>query len=154
MCFELEVEDATQGVNLRVECTRLAMTLQIMDALGMIEHLSPPREPLPEDHGTTAARVTAFLSTDSEETPPDLEQFAGAVGALFDGQAEDPVGIPCYKFSHGGWLLTPDEIAAALGWWTLATPQIQAYAREGLPWWSQWLDLLITARDHGGIRVW
>lgn len=154
MCFELELEDTPRGRPLRVECTRLAMMLQVMDALGMIEHLSPPREPMPEDHGTTAARVTAFLATDSDETPPELEQFADAISALFDGQADDPAGIPCYKLSHGGWLVTPDEIASALGWWTSATPEAQAYAREGLPWWTQWVGLLVTARDHGGIRVW
>ena len=49
-----------------------------------------------------------------------------------------------------GWLLTPEELAAAL-------PHAPATAldrrQRPIPWWTQWLEYLDTARGHGGARV-
>ena len=59
--------------------------------------------------------------------------------------------IPVHKlWTNDGWLLTPDELAAALPHApTTATDRRQ----RPIPWWHQWLDYLDASRGHGGIRV-
>ena len=59
--------------------------------------------------------------------------------------------IPVHKlWTNDSWLLTPDELAAALPHaptTAVDRPQLP------LPWWRQWLDYLDTVQGHGGIRV-
>jgi hypothetical protein len=59
--------------------------------------------------------------------------------------------IPVHKLrTNDGWLLTPEELTAAL-------PHAPATAldrrQRPIPWWTQWLDYLDSARGHGGVRV-
>jgi hypothetical protein len=59
--------------------------------------------------------------------------------------------IPVHKlWTNDGWLLTPDELAAAL---PHAPSSALDRRQRPIPWWAQWLDYLDTARGHGGVRV-
>lgn len=153
MCFEMEVEDRPQSEALPVDCDRLALMLHVMNSLGMIEHGDPPDIPVPEGHGTTTARVEAVMASGAADIPPDVLPFADALGQYYSSQADKPSGIPCYKLSHEGWLITPGEIISALGWWATSSPETQECVGR-LAWWPEWITLLKTARDHGGIRIW
>ncbi|MFJ9179401.1 DUF932 domain-containing protein [Streptomyces sp. NPDC102360] len=154
MCFELEIEaGGACSAPREMTCVRMATVLQVMNAFGMIEHREPPDGPTPEDFGTTYARIEAFLMSDAEEVPSDLVPYAAAMDKIFNAQADTPAGIPCFKVAHGGWLVTPDEISAALGSWDASIPEAQRMVRDGLSWWTEWIVFLETARDHGGFRV-
>jgi hypothetical protein len=68
--------------------------------------------------------------------------------------AERPTGIPSFKFgSNDGWLVTPEEITAAL----------ERYEKPPAGWfeghdieedyWDEWIEFLRKAIERGGFRV-
>jgi hypothetical protein len=87
-----------------------------------------------------------------DPTQPSVE-LAAYLAALERHQRAhyDAQVIPVHKlWTNDGWRLTPDELAAALP--HAPTTAVDRRQRP-LPWWTQWLDFLDTARGHGGIRV-
>jgi hypothetical protein len=113
-----------------------------------------PPFPTPADYGASADEYDDWLeaSDRGHPTPPSaaladyLEALDRHRRANYDAQV-----IPVHKlWTNDGWLLTPQELAAAL-------PHAPASAvdrrQRPIPWWHQWLDYLDTARGHGGVRV-
>jgi hypothetical protein len=75
-----------------------------------------------------------------------LDARAQHLAANYDAQV-----IPRHKlWTNDGWLITPDELTAALP--HAPTTALDRRQRP-IPWWRQWLDYLDTARGHGGFRV-
>ncbi|MFE0104464.1 hypothetical protein [Streptomyces sp. NPDC059009] len=156
MCFDLELQNPPGGiVGMRISDDVAAAARREMAKLGMLTPDVPPDEPAPEDYGTTSVRIDSYLDSGGTEVPPDLEPFVDALHDLFDSQGENPTGIPCYKLiTRDGWLVTPDEITAALGCWTAASQEHRDGVRSSLTWWSEWISFLQRASEHGGFRVW
>lgn len=156
MCFELDFETPSSDVTgIDVNCLVMEGTRVVMARLGMLTADEPPDEPNPADHGTTMERIEVFLDSDAEDPPPDLVSFAAAMREMFDAQADKPSGIPRYKLtSSDGWLVTPAEITAALGWWATTPPDRQRAVKDGVAWWPAWINFLKDASDQGGFRVW
>jgi len=89
----------------------------------------------------------------------DAEPPHGATGEAFsDFTLEEPKGIPGIKFtSNDGWLVTPDEIRAALAQLEGSgnADVIREDAGEGdIDYWLAWIHYLQVAERHGGFRVW
>ncbi|KOG53140.1 hypothetical protein ADK76_28925 [Streptomyces griseoflavus] len=125
-----------------------------METLGMLTQLAPPPTPNPQDYGTTADELWDY-GLDDEGAPETVRAFRAATQVVVDSSAEHPTGIPAYKFSsNDGWLVTPAEIDAALGWWAVAPRKIQREITTQLDWWPEWIRYLRRARDGGGFRVW
>jgi hypothetical protein len=80
-----------------------------------------------------------------------------ALAAYLDARAQHLAAnyqaqvIPRHKlWTNDGWLITPDELDAAL---PHAPTSALDRRQRPIPWWRQWLDYLDGARGHGGVRV-
>lgn len=158
MIFTLYVEDLPPGesdVHLHLGVGAMSAVNKAFNLLGMISHSSPlPDWPEPERFGITEAEAERYADTDPSEAPAPVSAFLAALCEVTDAAAERPDGIPCYKLtSNLGWLVTPDEISAALGWWAAAGCAARERATSGLSWWPSLITFLKRARDHGGFRV-
>jgi hypothetical protein len=121
---------------------------------GMARRVPTPPVPRPGDYDASPDEYGDWLdATDRGEhlqPSPALQHYLEALDrhqrANYDAQV-----IPVHKlWTNDGWLLTPDEITAALP----HAPHVALDPRQRpIPWWHQWLDYLDGARDHGGIRV-
>ncbi|WP_030375542.1 hypothetical protein [Streptomyces rimosus] len=146
--------EAVQTSYFRLNIWGMSEVRSVMEALGMLTHEVRPPSPDPRDYGTTTDELLAY-SPDDESAPKPVRAFRTAVQAVVDAAAEHPSGIPAYKFSsNDGWLVTPAEIEAALGWWAIAPREIQTDIASRLDWWPEWIRYLRRARDGGGFRVW
>ena len=118
----------------------------------------PPRPhpilPHAADYGASTDEYDDWLdATDrgqptqpSAELADYLEALEGHQRANYDAQV-----IPVHKlWTNDGWLLTPDELAAALP--HAPTTAVDRRQRP-IPWWRQWLEYLEGARRHSGVRV-
>jgi hypothetical protein len=123
----------------------------VMERSGMARRVSTPPFPTPADHGASSAEYDDWLDA-SDRGQPSAE-LAGYLDALDRHQRAnyDAQVIPVHKlWTNDGWLLTPDELAAAL---PHAPTRALDRRQRPIPWWAQWLDYLDTARGHGGVRV-
>ena len=60
--------------------------------------------------------------------------------------------IPAHKFrSSEGWLVSPEELRAALRY----APEVGRHPATGelLGWWVEWVEFLRGGSTHGGIHV-
>jgi hypothetical protein len=114
----------------------------------------PPPIPPPHHYGATSAEYDdwqdATARGDLIHPSPALADYLAALDQHQRANYGAEV-IPVHKlWTNDGWLLTPDELDAAL-------QHAPARALDGrqrpIPWWRQWLEYLDTARGHGGVRV-
>ena len=113
-----------------------------------------PPFPQPSSYGASREEYDEYLDAvdrgDTVEPGPALAAYLDArdqhLAANYDAQV-----IPRHKlWTNDGWLITPDELTAALP----RAPRSALDRRQRpVPWWRQWLDYLDTARGHGGFRV-
>jgi hypothetical protein len=142
------------GARYHLSNRQMGDAITVMEHAGMARRVSTPPFPKPADHGASSQEYDDWLdaSDRGQPTQPSAE-LAGYLDALDRHQRAnyDAHVIPVHKlWTNDGWLLTPDELAAAL-------PHAPASAldrrQRPIPWWAQWLDYLDTARGHGGVRV-
>jgi len=77
----------------------------------------------------------------------DEDAHAAACRRVTDAQARlEPTGIPVYKLgTNDGWLVTPDEVRAALAKWDAHQER-----PAGLPeWFGDWVEWLRSCRIAG-----
>lgn len=150
---ELAAEALYDAKKSEFEMTAATMedTLALMTMHDMFDQASQePPWPDPVDYGLTAAEAAPAhdMSIPPSELPQQLHQYRAALDALTRQTSDLPTGIPAYKLSsNNGWLVTPDELTAALA---------AAGTRDAHPdisWWRDWIDWLDYARTHHGIRV-
>lgn len=143
------------------ELTAGSMTdaLNAMDRLGMLAthpdgHLvdaAPTPFPRQQDFGV---EPDMWDYAEGDEVPAPIVAFEQAFSAVSDAQAEKPNGIPLYKLrTNDLWLVTPDEIRAALVAHLEAGLAVPAVPEPDYFWWPHWLAFLELAAEHGGIRV-
>jgi hypothetical protein len=146
----------------RLNIFGMSRCLDIMAEAGMVvDSQSPKPWPELETYGLSYADYEAEVyDVDYNRRPPT----SPAVIAYQDvrdahlrdrGGAERP-GMPIHKFgSNNGWIVTPDEIRAALR----VAPEGATYKDEQtgevkpLPWWIRWCEFLRGGVQHGGIEV-
>ena len=93
---------------------------------------------------------------------PDQDEVGDAYYEALDkltGQHGNPAGnpnIPLHKFSsNDGWLVTPDEISAALEAWDNRTENLTEHTVKTMAekHWGEWIAYLRLAATHEGFRV-
>jgi hypothetical protein len=142
------------GARYHLSNRQMGDAITVMEHTGMARRVPTPAFPTPADYGASADEYDNWreASDRGHPTPPSaaladyLEALDRHRRANYNAQV-----IPVHKlWTNDGWLLTPDELAAAL-------PHAPANATDRrqrpLPWWTQWLTYLDTARGHGGVRV-
>ena len=142
------------GARYHLSNRQMGDAVTVMEHAGMARRVPIPPFPTPADYGASTAEYDAWLdATDrGDPTRPSVElvDYLDALDrhqrANYDAQV-----IPVHKlWTNDGWLLTPEELAAALP----HAPETALDRRQRpLPWWTQWLTYLDTARGHGGVRV-
>jgi hypothetical protein len=121
---------------------------------GMARQVPTPPVPRPGDYDASPDEYGDWLDATDRGDPlqpsPALQQYLAALDRHQQANYNAQV-IPVHKlWTNDGWLVTPDEITAALP----HAPQVALDRRQRpIPWWDQWLAYLDSARSHGGIRV-
>lgn len=98
------------------------------------------------------------MPVDADPSTVELvRRFKANVDRIKDAEPiQPPVGIPSYKLcSNDQWLVTPNEIRAALAAYELNGPADDErfedeYEREE---WDEWLHFMKVSAEHGGFRV-
>jgi hypothetical protein len=121
---------------------------------GMARQVPIPPAPRPSDYGTSPEEYGDWLDANDRGDPhqpsPALQEYLAALDRHQRDNYDAQV-IPVHKlWTNDGWLLTPDEITAALP--NAPTAALDRRQRP-IPWWDQWLAYLDGAQGHGGIRV-
>jgi hypothetical protein len=144
--------------------------ITLMRELGMVYASSSPGgwpewKRYPDDEGRqgqfeSAQEHLKYGEALEESIPDDVMQAArDHVAAEDEILRHHPAGgrvIPSHKFSsNDGWVVTPDEITAALAVLDARTDtdEIAAYHTEDLDYWHDWISYLRRAVDAGGFEV-
>lgn len=123
-----------------------------MAQFGMLDVDSLPEHfPTRAECGMTDAVIREWSESGDEPLP--VARFLALRDAVRDRQAmPNPVGIPAYKLKQAeAWLITSDEITAALGAYRTALGD--GAIPPALAWWDHWLAFLERAGRHLGVRV-
>jgi hypothetical protein len=121
---------------------------------GMARQVPTPPVPRPGDYDASPDEYSDWLDATDRGDPlqpsPALQHYLAALEQHQQANYDAEV-IPVHKlWTNDGWLLTPEEISAALP----HAPTVALDRRQRpIPWWDQWLDYLDAARGHGGIRI-
>ncbi|MFE0099823.1 hypothetical protein [Streptomyces sp. NPDC059009] len=155
LCFE-ELPAHETGTRLCLAVDAMSAAHRALHELGMTSHSATlPDWPEPEDFGITDEDMERYIADPPASMPRPVRAFNDALAKVAEAEADHPDGIPCYKLSSNqGWLVTPREIAAALGWWAAADPGLRQKVTGALEWWPCLVGFLRRARDLGGFRVW
>ena len=126
----------------------------VMERAGMARQVPTPLFPRPVDYGASAEEYDQYQdAVDRGEVVQPSPALADYLDALDHHQRAnyDAQVIPLHKLqTNDGWLITPDELTAALP--HAPTAALDRRQRP-IPWWTQWLEYLEGARGHGGARV-
>jgi hypothetical protein len=142
------------GARYHLSNRQMSDAITVMEQAGMARQVPTPPLPQPSSFGASSEEYDAYLDATDRGEPV---QPSSALAAYLDARDQhlranyDAQVIPRHKlWTNDGWLLTPDELDAALP----HAPTNATDRRQRLiPWWTQWLDYLDTGRGHGGIRV-
>jgi hypothetical protein len=142
------------GARYHLSNRQMGDAITVMEHTGMARQVSVPAFPQPTAYGVSSEEYDAWLDAVDRGQPvqpsPELAAYLDArdrhLQANYDAQV-----IPRHKlWTNDGWLITPDELDAALP----HAPETALDRRQRpIPWWAQWLDYLDTARGHGGVCV-
>jgi hypothetical protein len=141
------------GARYHLSNRQMGDAITVMEHAGMARRVPTPPFPKPADYGASSDEYDAWLDATDHDRPQPSVELAEYLDAL-DHHQRDNYGaevIPVHKlWTNDGWHITPDELTAAL-------PHAPASAvdrrQRPIPWWTQWLQYLDTARGHGGVRV-
>jgi hypothetical protein len=142
------------GARYHLSNRQMSDAITVMEQVGMARVVPTSPFPRPVDYGTSSEEYDAYRdATDRGEAvqpSPELAAYLDAIDQHLRANYDAEV-IPRHKlWTNDGWLITPDELDAALPRApTTATDRRQ----RPIPWWRQWLEYLDGARGHGGIRV-
>ena len=141
----------TQRSYFRLNIWGMGAARELMYDAGMLDTETVERTwPDSDTFGITDAMWDDWDGEPDENTPAELLTYHKACQAVTDAQREKPTGIPLHKLnSNDGWLVTPDEIAAALERYVLG----DGVTANAPVWWADWIAWLRYAQEHGGFRV-
>jgi hypothetical protein len=142
------------GARYHLSNRQMGDAITVMEAAGMARRVPTPPFPRPHDYGASSDEYDAWQDAtdrgDSTNPSPELTDYLHALDQHQRANYSAEV-IPVHKlWTNDGWLLTPDELDAALP--HAPTSAVDRRQRP-IPWWTQWLDYLDVARGHGGARV-
>jgi hypothetical protein len=142
------------GARYHLSNRQVGDAITVMEHAGMARRVPTPPFPTLIDYGASTAEYDDWLeATDRGDPTHPSAELADYLDALQHHQ-RDNFGaqvIPVHKlWTNDGWLLTPDELTAAL---PHAPTSALDRRQRPIPWWHQWLDYLDTARGHGGVGV-
>jgi hypothetical protein len=142
------------GARYHLSNRQISDAITVMEHTGMTRQVPTPPFPQPVTYGAGSDEYDTYLDAidrgEVVQPSPPLAAYLDArdqhLAANYDAQV-----IPRHKlWTNDGWLITPDELTAALP----HAPSTAVDRRQRpVPWWRQWLDYLDGARGHGGIRV-
>jgi hypothetical protein len=142
------------GARYHLSNRQMTDAISAMEQVGMTRQVPVPPFPQPHSYGATSEEYDGWRDAsghgESTQPSPELAIYLDVVDQHLQANYDAQV-IPRHKlWTNDGWLITPDELDAAL-------PQAPATAldrrQRPIPWWQQWLTYLDVARGHGGIRV-
>ena len=142
------------GARYHLSNRQMSDAITVMEHTGMTRQVPTPPFPQPPTYGTSSEEYDAWLDASdrgaaiqpSSELAAYLDALDQHLAANYDAQV-----IPRHKlWTNDGWLITPDELTAAL---PHAPSSAMDRRQRPVPWWAQWLEYLDGARGHGGIRV-
>jgi hypothetical protein len=156
--------DATQPYYFRLNMWGMGLWVERMAEFGMVVDSKYKQEdwPTAEQFGLTWEQVEAETYDANYErcrpTSPAVIAYVDARDAFLRERFTDQPGIPVHKFgSNDGWVVTPEEIKAAL---KVAPEAVLVEdsggpdgARKPLERWLPWLEFLRGAAAHGGMEV-
>ncbi|MGD6749142.1 hypothetical protein [Streptomyces sp. BH105] len=132
---------------------------EIMEQLGMTvsDYSAPPFPHQPE--GVTWDEIEAAQEAgDAANTPvrPEVLAYLKQQEAHVAWRPEPAFGIALHKFgSNDGWLVTPEEIKAALETYrTHGSGEVKVIVGDDLDYLLKWIAYLERAQHRGGFRVW
>jgi hypothetical protein len=128
--------------------------ITVMEHTGMARQVPTPPFPQPTHYGASSGEYDAWLdASDRGETiqpSPTLAAYLDARDQHLQANYDAKV-IPRHKlWTNDGWLITPDELEAAL---SHAPSSALDRRQRPIPWWRLWMEYLDGARGHGGVRV-
>jgi hypothetical protein len=142
------------GARYHLSNRQIGDAITVMEQVGMARRVPTPPVPRPHHYGASSDDYDAWQDATARGDPthpsPELTEYLTALDqhqrANYGAQV-----IPVHKlWTNDGWLLTPEELDAAL----FHAPASAVDRRQRpIPWWTQWLDYLDVARGHGGVRV-
>ncbi|WP_413804301.1 hypothetical protein [Streptomyces sp. OE57] len=129
----------------------------IMHHFGMLsETTAPPEAPSLEAYGISPDEYHESLGT-SGELPEPIGRFQEAMNAYLAWVPAPENGVAVHKLmSNSGWIVTPEEIRAALAAYEAnrgKDPAFLSQLVEEASWWPQWVGYLTAAANHEGFRV-
>jgi len=145
---------AADGARYHLSNRQMGDAITVMEHTGMARQVPTPPFPQPSTYGTSSEEHDSYLDAVDRGEPvqpsPEVAAYLDArdqhLQANYDAQV-----IPRHKlWTNDGWLITPDELDAALPY---APTSALDRRQRPIPWWRQWLDYLDGARGHGGVRV-
>jgi hypothetical protein len=142
------------GARYHLSNRQVGDAITVMERAGMARRVPTPPFPSPADYGASTDEYDHWLDASDRGHPSQPSAELAEYLAALDQHQRDNYGaevIPVHKlWTNDGWLLTPDELTAALP--HAPTAAVDRRQRP-IPWWRQWRDYLDTARGHGGVRV-
>lgn len=146
----------------RLNIWGMARYCEVMQQLGMVvsDYELPPFPHEPEDvpHEEIDAYGDRGEAMDSPARP-EVVAYWKQLEAHLAWHPDPAFGIALHKFcSNDGWLVTPEEIAAALESYRVHSAEevkvIVGGDAEELDYWAQWIAYLHRAQHRSGFRVW
>jgi hypothetical protein len=142
------------GARYHLSNRQVGDAITVMEHAGMARRVPTPPFPRPHQYGASSDEYDQWLDASDRGDPVDPSPALAEYLAALDRHQRANYGaqvIPVHKlWTNDGWLLTPEELTAALP----HAPEVALDRRQRpIPWWTQWLDYLDTGRDHGGVRV-
>jgi hypothetical protein len=142
------------GARYHLSNRQMSDAISVMEQAGMARQVPVPPFPQPASYDAARDEYDAYLDAvdrgEAVQPSPALAVYLAArdqhLAANYDAQV-----IPRHKlWTNDGWLITPDELDAAL---PRAPTSALDRRQRPIPWWRQWLHYLDTGRGHGGVRV-
>ncbi|WP_155054559.1 hypothetical protein [Streptomyces blattellae] len=133
---------------------------EIMHQLGMVatDYARPPWPEKPDS--IVWDDVSAVRYPDDYEgnqpVKPEAVTFAKTIDTHLAWHPDPPFGMALHKFgSNDGWLVTPEEIAAALEAYRAHSGDEAKVivGADRLDYWLKWIAYLERAQHRGGFRV-
>lgn len=154
-----EAMSAADASYFRLNVWGMSRYREFMEQLGMVysESALPPWPDVPD--GLSYEDVEAAEApADGSNLPvrPEAMAYVKQRDAYVAWHSEPAFGIALHKFgSNDGWLVTPEEIAAALeSYRTHAGDEVKVIVNDSLDYWLKWIAYLERAQRRGGFHVW
>lgn len=163
MYIENSPDDASEDSGasyFRLNIFGMSRYREFMNQLGMVttDYTLPPWPEKPDSVDWEDVSVVRYPEDYEGNQPvkPEAVTFAKTVDKHLAWHPDPPFGIALHKLgSNDGWLVTPEEIAAALeAYRNHSGDKVKVMVGADQPdYWLQWIAYLERARQRGGFRV-